>query len=226
MYRAKGVAMSAKEPATVKSRPMISLGFDTAPYPMGTHMCFIFNDEDERRWVMSKYIQSGLDDHEQVGYFVDTMSPEDLKNWMRELGVTLPAELDGRQYSVVEAGKTYCPDGTFDVDRMIETVGEAHYRSVREGYAGARVAGEMTWAKRGIPGSENLAEYESQVNVLVRTVPTTAVCQYDAQRFDGATLHDILSVHPMMIVHGQVVRNPFYIEPEVFLKDKTASSQA
>jgi hypothetical protein len=218
--------MSAENAATLQSRPMISLGFDAEPYPMGTHMCFIFNDEDERRRVMSKYIQSGLDTREQVGYFVDTMSPEDLKIWLREHGVTLPAELDGQQYSIVEADRTYCPDGTFDVDRMIETVAEAHFRSIREGYAGARVTGEMTWAKGGLPGSENLAEYESRVNVLVRTVPTTAVCQYDAQRFDGATLYDILSVHPMMIVHGQVVRNPYYIEPEVFLKDKTTSSRA
>jgi hypothetical protein len=209
---------------TTKSRPMISLGFDAEPYPMGTHMCFIFNDEDERRWVMAKYIQSGLDENEQVGYFVDTMSPEDLKKQMRELGVALPDELDGRQYSVVDAAKTYCPDGTFDVDRMIDTVGEAHFRSIREGYAGARVTGEMTWAKRGHPGVENLAEYECRLNLLVRTVPTTAVCQYDAQRFDGATLYSMLSVHPMMIVHGQVVWNPYYVEPEVFLANLTAGA--
>jgi hypothetical protein len=189
-------------------------------------MCFIFNDEQERRWVMSKFIQSGLEGNEQVGYFVDTMSPADLKTWVVEQGVDLPDELDGRQYSFVEAEKTYCPDGTFEVDRMIETVGEAHHRSIREGYVGARVSGEMTWAKRGNPGSKNLAEYECRINILVRTVPTTAVCQYDARRFDGATLHDILSVHPMMIVHGQVVRNPYYIEPEVFLAAKTARSQA
>ena len=28
---------------------------------------------------------------------------------------------------------------------------------------------------------------------------------------------DVLSVHPMMIVRGQIVKNPFYIEPEEFL---------
>jgi hypothetical protein len=218
--------MSVQKAPTSEIRPMISLGFDPEPYPMGTHMCFIFNDEDERRWVMSRYIQSGLDDNEQVSYFVDTMSPEDLKCWMRELGVSLPEEVDGQHYSVQEAQTIYCPDGSFDVDRMIETVGEAHHRSIREGYAGARLTGEMTWARRGLPGSENLAEYECRLNVLVRTVPTTAVCQYDAQRFDGATLYDILSVHPMMIVHGQVVRNPYYIEPEVFLAGIAAREQA
>jgi hypothetical protein len=204
---------------------MISLGFDADPYPMGTHMCFIFNDEDERRWVMSKYIQSGLDTQEQVSYLVDTVSPEDLKKQMRELGVTLPDELDGRQYSFVEAAPTYCPDGTFKVDRMIDTVGAAYDRSIREGYAGARLTGEMTWSTRGLPGSENLAEYECRLNILLRTVPTTAVCQYDAQRFDGATLYDILSVHPMMIVHGQVVRNPYYVEAEVFLASLATSSR-
>lgn len=200
-----------------ESRPMISLGFDEEPYPRGTHMCLIFNDEDERRWVMSKYIQSGMDANEQVGYFVDTMSPDGLKKSLRDQGVTLPDELDGRQYSVVDADEAYCPDGTFNVDRSIESVREAHYRSLREGYAGARLAGETSWVKRGHPGSENIAEYECRINVLVRTVPVTAVCQYDAQRFDGATLYDILSVHPMMIVHGQVVRNPYYVEAEAFL---------
>ena len=44
-----------------ESPRMISLGFDAEPYPVGTHMCLIYNDEFERRWVMSKYIQSGLD---------------------------------------------------------------------------------------------------------------------------------------------------------------------
>lgn len=29
---------------------------------------------------------------------------------------------------------------------------------------------------------------------------------------------DVLSVHPMMIVRGQLVNNPYYIEPEEFLK--------
>lgn len=64
------------------------------------------------------------------------MSPEDLKKQMRKLGVTLPEELEGRQYSFVEAEPTYCPDGTFKVDRMIDTVGAAYHRSIKEGYAG------------------------------------------------------------------------------------------
>jgi hypothetical protein len=154
------------------------------------------------------------------------MSPENLKMWMRELGVTLPDELDGRQYSFLQAEQTYCPDGTFQVERMIDTLAQAHHRSIREGYVGARLSGEMTWSKRGHAGSENLAEYECRINILVRTVPATAVCQYDAQRFDGARLYDILRVHPMMIEHGQVVMNPCYVEAEEFLANLATRSRS
>ena len=44
-----------------------------------------------------------------------------------------------------------------------------------------------------------------------------AVCQYDANAFDGATLMKILKVHPMMVIRGAVVRNPCYIQPDEFL---------
>lgn len=30
---------------------------------------------------------------------------------------------------------------------------------------------------------------------------------------------DVLSVHPVMIVRGQLVKNPYYIEPEIFLEN-------
>ena len=70
---------------------------------------------------------------------------------------------------------------------------------------------------QGLSRFRGSVEYEARINLLVREVPSTIICQYDARLFDGATLYGILSVHPMMIVHGQVVRNPYYIEPEVFL---------
>jgi hypothetical protein len=187
-------------------------------------MCYIFNDDQERLSLMAQFVQSGLDAHELVGYFVDTVTPAELKETMRERGVSLGDQPEGQQFSVLEAETAYCPDGTFQINRMLDAVAGVHHRSLREGYAGARVTGEMTWAKKGFPGSEDLLEYESRVSLLVREVPTTAICQYDARCFDGATLYGVLSVHPMMVVHGQVLQNPYFIAPEVFLANIAAGS--
>ena len=85
------------------------------------------------------------------------------------------------------------------------------------GFNGGRVIGEMTPEVQQVPGGERLLEYESRVSLLLRTHPVTSVCQYDARTFDGATIMDILKVHPLMVVRGSVVRNPFFIPPEEFL---------
>lgn len=187
---------------------MTSLGFDPDPYPEGIHMCFIFDDDEERRRVLAKFVESGLEAQEQVAYFVDTLSPAALEETLRNFGVKLP---DSRQCLVHSAEDTYCPDRTFKVERMLSTLENAYRQCCSEGYCGLRVTGEMNWALKGFPGSEHLIEYESMVNELLKKSPVTAICQYDARLFDGETLYRLLKVHPMMIVRGQVVRNPYYV---------------
>jgi hypothetical protein len=54
--------------------------------------------------------------------------------------------------------------------------------------------------------------------------PVTAVCQYDARSFDGAVIMDILKVHPLMVIRGSVIHNPFFIKPEEFLDEKAIFS--
>lgn len=196
---------------------LISLGFTTELFPAGAHMCYIYNDDQERHELISRFVESGLQAHEKVGYFVDLMSPEEMRAQLRESGIDLPPEMDEREFSITRALDTYCPDGRFVPERMLQNLRSMRSSSLDEGYAGARASGEMSWALRGVPGSERLIEYEALINTVVREYPTTAICQYDARRFDGATLFDVLNVHPMMIIRGQVVRNPYYVEPEIFL---------
>ena len=174
-------------------------------------MCFIFNDDEERKRVLAKYLQSGLENEEQVAYFVDTMTPEELRCQLRRLGVAIPEDASDPRCLVSSAESTYCPDGTFQVERMLHTLEHAYECCCEKGFPGLRVTGEMNWALRGLPGSDHLVEYEAKVNQVLKKVPVTAICQYDARLFDGETLYRLLAVHPMMIVHGQVVQNPYYL---------------
>ena len=112
----------------------------------------------------------------------------------------------------------YFPDDRFDPDRMLGLLADFHRESVQAGYRAARVIGEMLPEVLELPGGERLLEYECRVTLLLREVPVTSVCQYDARTFDGATIMDVLKVHPQMVVRGAVINNPFYIPPEAFLK--------
>jgi len=64
-----------------------------------------------------------------------------------------------------------------------------------------------------------LLDYEARLTLLLAEHPCTACCQYDTRRFDGNTIMDVLAVHPMAIIRGQVVKNPFYVEPGIFLQE-------
>jgi hypothetical protein len=195
---------------------LTQMGFTQELFPAGTHMCLLYSNENERKHIIGKYLESGLNAKEKVSYFADTKKPEDVRIWLKEMGIDPP---EGNAFSILDAERTYCSTGEFVPEIMLNTLQEFYASAKKEDYPNARVSGEMSWALKGIPGSGRLMEYEAQVNDVLLTHPVSAICQYDVNRFSGASILDVLKVHPMMIVHGQIVQNPFFMKPEDFLKD-------
>ncbi len=207
----------------VKERRTISLGFSNETVPEGQHVCYIYNDDTERRRVMAKYLESGMLAGEKLLYLVDVMTPEEMLDCLEELGVDVRSK--AKDLTVAEAGPAYCPKGSFNADEMLDAVKDFYYQALDEGYVGARGTGEMSWCLvEGRADEASLMDYEARLNLLVAEHPYTACCQYDARRFDGHIIMDVLSVHPMMIVRGQLVKNPFFVEPETFLAEYRARS--
>ena len=203
----------------------VHLGFTGETFPPGIHMCYIYNDEAQRKNVISQFLESGLLSGEKAFYFMDVITIDEMNEYFSTLGLDrLLREHEGR-FSVATTKDTYYPSDTFVPDEMLDRLGVFYTRSIQEGYTGARVSGEMSWAVRNIPGCSRLIEYEARVNDVLLTYPLNAICQYNARLFDGALLFDVLSVHPVMIVHGQIVKNPYYIKPEEFLKEYFARKQ-
>lgn len=190
----------------------IHMGFSQGHFAPGTHICLVFRDEAERKSIVSRFIEAGIAEQERVFYFADSAKPGEVRDWLGALDVDTDTALTGGCLSIDEAADTYCPDGAFVPDRMLDTLRSAYTGSREAGYPGSRVSGEMTWALRGFPGSDRLMQYEAAVNRVVQSHPITAMCQYDANRFSGSTIFRALQVHPYMVMHGQLVKNPYYLE--------------
>jgi hypothetical protein len=206
------------ESMTEISKRQVSLGFSSEKFTEGHHIVYIYNDDIERKRTMAKYFQQGLLDDEKVLYLVDDISPSEMKVELQNLGV----DVDQKQndFDITEGHYTHCPNHYFAPDFMLGVVADYYDDAIRDGYTGARGAGEMSWAL--VEGRANIPElikYEARLNAILKKHPLTTVCQYDARRFEGSLIMDILSVHPMMIVRGQLVKNPSFVEPEIFLKE-------
>jgi hypothetical protein len=188
----------------------ICLGFTDEPYPAGTHICYLYSSDDERRQILPLYAQQALSANEAFCYVADVPSYAELPGVLEDLDLAASARERPDQMEVAITAEGYYPMGRFDPDDMIARLREAYQQCQANGMAGARFAGEMSWALRGVPGADRILECESRINDLIEEAPMTIMCQYDLTRFDGGLIYEVLNAHPVVIIGGHVLRNPFY----------------
>jgi hypothetical protein len=188
----------------------ICLGFTDEPYPEGTHICYLYNDDEERRRILPQFARHALLEHESFDYIADVPSAADLPRVMRDLDLVRAEKGLAARVGIATTKEGYYPDGQFEPDQMLARLREKYAQCKAAGLAGARFAGEMDWALRGIPGTDRIIECESRINELVKEAPITIMCQYDLRKFDGAMMFEVMNVHPIMVIGGHVLRNPFY----------------
>ncbi|MCG6551216.1 MAG: MEDS domain-containing protein [Candidatus Magnetominusculus sp. LBB02] len=193
----------------------VNFGFTRETFPLGTHMCYIYDDEAERKMVIEKYLQSGLAAREKVIALLDVETEADIDDCMNDLGLSVDQQRKTGQLVIKNQMEAYCPDGRFEMQGMLERLRGIYNLGMGEGYAAVRATGEPSWIHHGVPGAEQWLEYESELNNLALSYPYSGLlCRFDAKMYGGALLYDVLSVHPLMVVKGQVVRNPYYMTTE------------
>jgi signal transduction histidine kinase/ActR/RegA family two-component response regulator len=192
---------------------MVDLGFAQAPAVPGVHVCQVYGDSEERLDAVLRFASRGLRSGEATACFSD-LHAEELEAGFAKDGLSLSEESEAGHFTLSKAKEVYFQGGNFDPDRMLGLLSRFYEDAVRSGRSGARVIGEMSPEVTRVPGGSRLLEYESRVNELLREHPIVTVCQFDPRAFDGATIMDLLTVHPMMVVHGAIIYNPFYVPPE------------
>lgn len=199
---------------------LVDLGFAELKLPAGTHICQIYSDDAERDDSLMQFIACGLKAREKAACFSENVTAAKLGEYLAKSGISQDEAIGSGALTKAGTNEVYFANDKFDPDVMLGLLSEFYDKSVAEGYSAARVIGEMSKDIATVAGGSRLIEYESRVSMLLRDHPVTAVCQYNAADFDGATIMDVLKVHPMMVVRGSVIQNPFYISPEEVLAGK------
>lgn len=102
-----------------KNQSTVNMGFVDEKFPAGTHMCLIYSNEEERKKIISKYLDGGISAGEKVAYFADEMSPKEIKKWLSEMGIKIPTGDKKDSFRVTSTADTYHPDGTFNPNEML-----------------------------------------------------------------------------------------------------------
>ncbi len=190
----------------------------------GDHLCCLFETEEEHRALVTPYILQGLERGEKVVYIVDAHTSEEILKYLESDRIEVQACLASGQLSILTRDDSYMREGTFDPDGIISLLRSDTDLAIEQGYACLRVTGEMTWALRGLPGSERLIEYESKLNEFFPGSLCMAICQYDRRRFSPEILLDVLNTHPVAVVGTRIYHNLYFMPTEEFLRADRAAA--
>ena len=188
----------------------------------GDHVCCIYATDDEHRQVVTSFLRHGLERHEKALYVIDARSVETIAGYLRAENMEVERLIASGQLLFLSKDESYLKDGCFDPDRMIAMLSAEMAATERAGFAALRITVEMTWALRGMPGSDRLIEYEIKLNQFFPAHRALALCQYDRRRFPASILLDILRTHPIAVIGTEFYENFYYVPPEDLLGENRA----
>jgi hypothetical protein len=194
-------------------------GLNLAP---GDHICALYMGAAERDAILLPYLQAGLRSGDKCICVVDQDDTEGVRTGISD-SADIDASIESGQLQMHTSSETYlaCGEDGFTTEDMIKFWEDSVGRAMSGNFRFARVAGEMSWALRDLPGLDELTRYESEFNRYVVRYPQLGLCLYDLERFGGGILVDVLKTHPKILLGGMVLDNPHYLTPDEFLAQRS-----
>jgi MEDS: MEthanogen/methylotroph, DcmR Sensory domain len=184
------------------------------------HICAFFANDDEEYRVLLPFIREGLSCGDKAVHVVNPEQRQEHLHRLAAAGVDTTAHQLSGQLQIQNNSEVYLRDGQFDQDRMLETFEQmANSSRTAEGFAMSRVICRMDWASGDRTRIADVIEFESRVNDVWRKYDDAVICTYHLSKFSGDAVIDIMRTHPMVIIGGLLQRNPFYTQPEEFLRE-------
>jgi hypothetical protein len=198
----------------------VASGIDDIGLAPGSHVCAFYRGDADRDRLLTGYLGAGLAAGDKCICVVDSAyTARRLESLSRSCGDPGPG---GAQMDIHLPESTYLAGGEFTTSHMLSFWTENMNKAEIQGYSFYRLAGEMTWALRDVPGVEHLIGYESELNRVTPSYPVIVLCLYDLDRFSGEIVVNVVKTHPQVLVQGILVENPYYIGPDEFLKTASA----
>lgn len=193
----------------------VVLGATGIELDAGSHVCAFYKGEQERDEILLPFLREGIRAGHKCLCVVESVSPGDIRD---ELGDRAEQRMVEGLLEVLTPGETYLRGGRFSMSAMLSFWRQSVDAALEQGEAGfVCVVGEMPRALTEEDDHDEFLLYESELNRFAPCRPQVILCLYDMQRFGGAVLIDILRTHPLVLLGGAVVENPYYLEPDEFL---------
>ncbi len=201
-------------------QPKVNMGFGHYTCNWGLHIAGLYETEQERDDILLGYLHQGDIEGDLQLYCPVERSTED---FIQTYGQLYPDcanhTTDPDHFRLLSTKDLYYPDGVFSPWAMDDGLNNFFAESQSAGPRNVRATAEMVWALEAVPGREHLMAYESRLNYFIPGKPWISVCLYNVTKFSGSVIMNVLRTHPYTISGGVITENPYYQDPDIWLKN-------
>jgi hypothetical protein len=183
------------------------------------HVCAFFSSKEEEYRVMLPFMCEGYQAGDKLLHILDKDEGGERLARLQGAGIDVEnAERDG-QLELRSWEQAHVLDGRFDMHAMLD-LHQHHLAGENSSYRLTRIWSNQEWVlAEGLPGAEDLIEYEARFNYIWPKYENVYVCVYDVRKFSASVMMQLLRTHPFAITNGLMYRNPFYVPPDEFLRE-------
>ena len=201
----------------MKRQQSVTLCGETLSGPL--HVCAFFDSREEQYETLLPWIKEGIKNNEEIINILDGGLHHDHCCRLTDADIPVQDAVTRGQLKIFASDDTYLLGGTFAAEKMLKILEQALIDAQNGPYGTFRGYGDMEWALKNLPGTDELIEYEARINTFGPKYNCSIICAYDINRFSGSAVADILATHPYVIMHGRIHKNPHFIEPIELLKN-------
>jgi hypothetical protein len=182
------------------------------------HACAFFTEKEEEYAILIPFMQEGIARGERCINIIDKGHRAERLSRLQRVGIDVTAAETRGQLDLQTWEVAHAVEGHFDQNRMLAQL----ERQAGEGtsrYPMTRMWSNQEWALQGLPGVQDVIEYEARFNYVWPKLFDVFICVYDARKFSAALMTQMMRTHPYVVIDGMLRENPFYVPPDEFLKE-------
>ena len=193
-------------------------GIEGVELHAGDHLCALHDGPFERDEILVPYVREGLRSGDKCMVVVDRPDGSSLLSALGDDELVAASLKSGQLDIRAIRDAPVLADGPFAPENLCRFWAAELAPAMESGtYPFARVGGEAGWWLNTLPELSELVHYESVLNRYMHQFPQSTLCVYDLGCFGEGVIVDMVMTHPHVIVHGVVVDNPYYLDPDEFL---------
>ena len=198
---------------TSMSTAQIPLGFSDLVVPMGSHIAYTYESEDERRDRLFAFLVAGLSNEEKCVAAVPEYRSGFWRDGLASRGIDVGSLPEGqfRALAAEEVNAWGAPDSPAGVRQMI---GSLLDESRKGGWRGTRMCASFPHLLQHPDVVPFFLKTEAHVNELVADQPIIMFCTFAAARLHRKLLDACLSCHPLVTDGRSLTPSDSYLPTE------------